>query len=167
MAGALSPILGGKVLIGSWQSTGVQIVVHAHRSVWQPRQPERSKVPLRRTRAVRASFLPTNHRYMRERAGNGFSPSPSFLMSRRPRRPLFVPGSAEARVAVKVARFRTAFVQLRACGVLRTACDNPASPPLPWNGHRGRHWGGLTIERTSAMTNETNNSPPTLRVSPV
>ena len=123
MAGALSPILGGKVLIGSWQSTGVQIVVHAHRSVWQPRQPERSKVPLRRTRAVRASFLPTNHRYMRERAGNGFSPSPSFLMSRRPRRPLFVPGSAEARVAVKAARFRTAFVQLRACGVLWTACE--------------------------------------------
>jgi hypothetical protein len=37
-----------------------------------------------------------------------------------------VPGSAEARVAVKAARFRTAFVQLRASGVLRTACDSPA-----------------------------------------
>jgi hypothetical protein len=34
--------------------------------------------------------------------------------TRQPRRPLFVPGSAEARGAVKAARFRTAFVQLRA-----------------------------------------------------
>ena len=33
---------------------------------------------------------------------------------RRPRRPLYVPGSAEARVAVKAARFRTVFVQFRA-----------------------------------------------------
>src|SRR3984893_18769259 len=65
------------------------------------------------------------------------------------RRPLFVPGSAEARGSVKAARFRTAFVQLRASGVLRTACDSPAFPPRPSNGHRGRHWGGLISERTS------------------
>jgi hypothetical protein len=47
------------------------------------------------------------------------------------KRPLFVPGSAEARVAVKAARFRTAFVQLRASGVLPTAYDSPAFPPRP------------------------------------
>ena len=33
-------------------------------------------------------------------------------------------------------------------GACRTACDSPAFPPRPLNGHRGRHWGGLTIERT-------------------
>jgi predicted DNA-binding transcriptional regulator AlpA len=33
-----------------------------------------------------------------------------------------MPGSAGARGAVNAARFRTAFVQLRASGVLRTAC---------------------------------------------
>src|SRR5437016_641142 len=43
-----------------------------------------------------------------------FRPSTSFRLPTIPRRPLFVPGSAEARVAVKAARFRTAFVQLRA-----------------------------------------------------
>jgi hypothetical protein len=65
-----------------------------------------------------------------------------------PRRPLFVPGSAAARGPVKAARFRTAFVQLRAFGVLRTAYDSPAFPPWPSTGHRGRHWGVLISERT-------------------
>ena len=65
--------------------------------------------------------------------GFGFQPSSPFRAqpARQPRRPLFVPGSAEARGSVKAARFRTAFVQLRACGVLRTACDSPAFPPRP------------------------------------
>jgi hypothetical protein len=38
-----------------------------------------------------------------------------------------VPGSAEARVAIKPARFRTAFVQLRA---LRGACGPFVTAPL-------------------------------------
>ncbi len=54
-----------------------------------------------------------------------------FRVSRLPSRPLFVPGSAEARGAVKAIRFRAARVQLHACGVLRTACDSPAFPPRP------------------------------------
>jgi hypothetical protein len=67
----------------------------------------------------------------------------------QPWRPLFVPGSAEVRVAVKAARLGS----LRSCssapfGVLRIACDSPAFPPRPPNGHRGRHWGGLIIGRT-------------------
>ena len=44
-----------------------------------------------------------------------------------------MPGSAEARVVVKAARFRTAFVQLpRWCGV-------PAFPVLPFPGVGPRH----------------------------
>lgn len=33
-------------------------------------------------------------------------------------------------------------VQLRASGVFRIACENPAFPPRPANGHRGRHRAG-------------------------
>src|SRR5271168_4814986 len=53
--------------------------------------------------------------------------SPSFPthLAHQPRRPLFVPGSAEARGAVKAARFRTVFVQLRASGVLRQLVTAP------------------------------------------
>jgi hypothetical protein len=43
------------------------------------------------------------------------------------RRPLFVPGSAEARGSVKAARFRTLFVQLRA---LRGAFGPLVTAPL-------------------------------------
>jgi len=52
---------------------------------------------------------------------------PFGLATRQPRRPLFLLGSAEARVAVKAARFRTAFVQLRA---LRGACGPLVTAPL-------------------------------------
>jgi hypothetical protein len=57
-----------------------------------------------------------------------------------------VPGSAEARVAVKAARFRTAFVQLRACGVLRTACDSPAFPPRQNRAHADANGFNLRID---------------------
>ena len=47
-----------------------------------------------------------------------------------------MPGFAEARVAIKAARLElTSFLQLRASGVLRTACDIPAFPPRPLNGN--------------------------------
>jgi hypothetical protein len=47
-----------------------------------------------------------------------------------PRRPLFVPGSAEVRGSVKAARFRTAFVQLRALRVSSLRSGQLVTVPL-------------------------------------
>jgi hypothetical protein len=63
-------------------------------------------------------FLPLiRHRMRTASARIGFSPSSSFrtYLTRQPRRPLFVPGSAEARVAVKAARFRAPVKNRRLC----------------------------------------------------
>lgn len=64
----------------------------------------------------------------------------------------------------KAARFRIAFVHLRALRGLRSACDSAAFSPRLRNWHRGRHWGRVQKRKLNAMTTETNNTRPTHRI---
>jgi hypothetical protein len=75
-----------------------------------------------------------------------------------------MPGSAGARGAVNAARFRTAFVQLRASGVLRTACVTAPLFRLGLETGIEAPLGRAHNRKDKTMTTETNTSCPTHRI---